>query len=225
MLKKWSKTALLAAMAVLMLTVMGACSDDDDDDNNSSSSTTKTEVKLPAKVGTDPFTSGTYKVKTNENHNDMWRIYFAEDEDAESVSGNSFKIKNGTIQFDWIYEDEDEVEPNYLMAYTYDSEKGKIYMALSKIYEWDENDNPRWLTKDEYVRYWNSLRGQTFVDDGEEWSYTDEEINKWIKDIENASDKQVTYGYEKTDDGIKLTLESPKFDWSDTEPFTLVRAD
>lgn len=219
MLKKWSKTALLAVMAVLMLTVMGACSDDDDDDNNTVK--TKPEEKLPANIGEDPFTPGTYKVKSDESYDETWSIHFGED--AERVNGNSFKIKNGTIQFDWIYKD--EVEPNYLMAYTYDSKKGEIYMALSKTYDFDEYGNQRWFTKDEYAKYVNSLRGQTFVDDEEEWSYTDEEINGWLKNIENTFGTQVTYGYEKTDDGITLKLKSPTFDWSDTEPFTLVLAD
>lgn len=232
MLKKWSKTALLAAMAVLMLTVMGACSDDDDDnnsilfipnydDNNSNTVTTKPVAELPAKVGTDPFTYPTYKTT---NDGTYWLISFGED--AINAIGTEFKITANSCQIEFLSTNNAE---KYLLQYSYDDSKKEIYLVLLKCPHWlDKKGNL--FTKAEYIDYCESLIGKEihmsdYNDyDNEVFIYSDETYKGDVAEIQTSFATLVTYGYEKTDDSITLTLKSPTFDWSDTESFTLVSA-
>lgn len=218
MLKKWSKAALCAVTALMVaafaLTVFAACSNgsDEDEDGKKDLSTT-TVVTLPTSVGTDPFTTGTYTASTT--HSDDWIIVLCEGND-QAVSGTKFEIDTAKHSVKFLYnnsKNDGKETADALMKYSYDSTKKEIYLALSKLgYKEKGDDDTGYLlwTKDEIVSYLQSIVGQTFYEKDEPYVYSQEKFEEKRKEIVDMFEVTVTYGYEKSDDGIiTLNLKEP----------------
>ena len=167
-------------------------------------------ANLPASVGTDPFSVGTYTPSTGAF--DSWGICFGEK--MKEVSGRKIKIDTAKKSITLLSRGMNgHEETDAVLKYAYDSTKKEIYLALSRLgYEKKDDDDTSYLwTKDEIVGYLQSIVGQP-VDDGKGGSetYTQEDFVDDKAELDDGFDVVVTYGYEQSENGsITLTLKDP----------------
>lgn len=140
----------------------------------------------------------------------------------QAVSGTKFEIDTANHSVKFLYnssKNDGKETADALMKYSYDSTKKEIYLALSKLgYEKKGDNDIRYLwTRDEIVSYLRSIVGQTFDEKGEPYVYTQEKFEKKKKEIVDMFEVAVTYGYEKSENGIiTLTLKKPIIEGYDT---------
>ncbi|MDE6705024.1 MAG: hypothetical protein K2J81_03875, partial [Treponemataceae bacterium] len=167
-------------------------------------------ANLPASVGTDPFTAGTYTASTGVSGS--WGICFGEK--MKDVGGTKIEIDTAKKSITLLSRGMNgHEETDAVLKYAYDSTRQEIYLALSRLgYEKKDDDDTSYLwTKDEIVGYLQSIVGQ-LVDDGKGGSetYTQEDFVDDKAELDDGFDVVVTYGYEQSENGsITLTLKKP----------------
>ena len=162
-----------------------------------------TVATLPANVGTDPFTGGTY------NTANYWFIWLCDC--FIEIEGKEFKIDTESNSVTVLNPYGDEGEIRAVLKYAYNSTKKEIYLALSKYnLDWVEDDGTERLGKKDQILSWlESIVGHTFSPDSpgdEPWTYDQEDYEEDVEEFNKLFGATATYGYEVADGEITLTL-------------------
>ena len=175
---------------------------------------------LPANVGTDPFTGGTY------NTANYWFIWLCDC--FIEIGGKEFKIDTESNSLTVLNPYGDEGEIRAVLKYAYNSTKKEIYLALSKYnLDWFEDDGTERLgEKDQILSWLESSVGHTFSPDSpgdEPWTYDQEDYEEDVEEFNKLFGATATYGYEVADGEITLTLKDDAENYF-KRPVTLVPA-
>lgn len=179
-----------------------------------------TVATLPANVGTDPFTGGTY------NTANYWFIWLCDC--FIEIEGKEFKIDTESNSLTVLNPYGDEGEIRAVLKYAYNSTKKEIYLALSKYnLDWFEDDGTERLgEKDQILSWLESSVGHTFSPDSpgdEPWTYDQEDYEEDVEEFNKLFGATATYGYEVADGEITLTLKDDAENYF-KRPVTLVPA-
>lgn len=136
----------LFAAACFLAASLTSCSNDDDDDDSSSSS-----VTLPASSGTNELSGKNWSVTDSGTG-------YSESEEWE------FSDSTATYTSAYSYTDSDKNETGSITEtykYTYDSENGLVYLALTKVSYTSEGTTYTWSSAAEYKKLASSVGGLT----------------------------------------------------------------